>query len=817
MRILLRSLLWTGLVLAIALAGVPGASAQSPLARFSPAKGGEAAPAGSAATAETRGEEPSEPEPFPLAQLARAVVETTALLEEVEGRLASDGWIRKILQEMPGTSASIDALEEMLKSSDPLSLSARALTDRRQSWKRIDGRLADWEKTLERQATSLQEDRAGVRRTEKRWRATLEVLRGESAPQRVLDGAEVLAARLGSSEGPLRDRLSEMLLLQDAIAFERIRLARGIGILDDATVRAQERIFAQRSRPIWRIFETTAAPGLRANIAQTLADKRAELGEFHETSRSAIGALGVLLAVLAALAAWIRGISRRLPGGAVGSRIVRERPWASAILLSLVLWLFFHLEAPRPALELVTLAMLIPIYRLLTMRLPRVLHGSLAVLSGLIVVDRFRGLVSDDSWAGRIGVLVVSVVAALALLRMLRRRGPWRGMETDPWIRASVRVGWSAATALGIGVVANGIGQSVLAETLARGTLVALVFGTMLFAATLVIEGWLEVAEASGAATGKERVGAEARRLTSILSSLIRATAVFLWVLALLNVFGLARPIVAELRSVLAARWTVGEVSISLGNVLGFAAALGAGLVLSRVLKLLLDYAVFPRFDMPRGVPAAISTTLQYFVATLGFLVAVFASGIEMSRFTILAGAVGVGIGFGLQNIVNNFVSGLILLYERPIQNGDTIEMGTLMGNVHRIGVRSSTVRTFDGAEVIVPNATLISNDVTNWTLSDRLRRVEVPVGVSYGSDPRKVIAILEEVARSNPAVLEKPSPAVLFQSFGDSSLDFALRVWTSDFDDWIRLRSDLHVAVFEALAREKIEIPFPQRDVHMR
>jgi small-conductance mechanosensitive channel len=817
MRVLHRSAVGATFLLAVALAGMPRASAQSPLTLLARGNGGEAAPAETAAKGEAAPTPPSGPEPFPLAQLARAVTETTTLIREVEGRLASDAWIRTIRSELPPSSTAIDGLEAMLRSSDPLSLSARALTDRRLSWKRIDTRLGEWEKSLERQATSLQEDRQGVRRMEERWRATIEVLRAESAPQKVLDGAGTLLARLAASEAPLRERLREMLLLQEAIAFERIRLAEGIRILDDATVRAQERIFAQRSRPIWRIFETAGAPGLYANVVQTLRDKRDDVREFQETGHGAIGGLAVLCAALVAVAAWVRRIARRLPQGTVESRIVRERPWASAILLSLVLWLFFHIDAPRPVLEIVTLSMLLPIYRLLTLRLPPVLHRSLAILFGLAVVERLRGLVSDDSWAGRVGVLVISVVAALALLRMLRRRGPWREMEANPWIRASVRVGWGAAIALGVGVAANVVGQSVLADTIARGTLVALVFGTMLFGATLVVEGWLEVAEASGVATGKDRVGAEARRLTAILSSLTRATAVFLWFLAVLNVFGLARPLVGALRGVLAAPWTIGEVSISLGNVLGFAAALGAGLVLSRVLKLLLDHAVFPRFEMPRGVPAAISTTLQYFVATLGFLVAVFASGIEMSRFTILAGAVGVGIGFGLQNIVNNFVSGLILLYERPIQKGDTIEMGTLRGNVHRIGVRSSTVRTFDGAEVIVPNATLISSDVTNWTLSDRLRRVEVPVGVSYGSDPRKVIAILEEVARSNPAVLEKPAPAVLFQGFGESSLDFALRVWTSDFDDWIRLRSDLHLAVFEALSREKIEIPFPQRDVHMK
>ena len=180
-------------------------------------------------------------------------------------------------------------------------------------------------------------------------------------------------------------------------------------------------------------------------------------------------------------------------------------------------------------------------------------------------------------------------------------------------------------------------------------------------------------------------------------------------------------------------------------------------------------------------------------------------------------GALGVGIGFGLQELVNNFVSGLILMFERPIQTGDTVEIGSLIGEVRRIGIRSSTVRTLDGAEVIVPNAKLVSNELVNWTLSDRLRRIDVPVGVAYGTDPSRVIDILVETAGSHPKALQYPSPQALFQGFGDSSLDFVLRFWTGDFDNWRQVRSDATVNVNNALKAAGVEIPFPQRDLHVR
>jgi small-conductance mechanosensitive channel len=177
---------------------------------------------------------------------------------------------------------------------------------------------------------------------------------------------------------------------------------------------------------------------------------------------------------------------------------------------------------------------------------------------------------------------------------------------------------------------------------------------------------------------------------------------------------------------------------------------------------------------------------------------------------------VGVGVGFGLQNVVNNFVSGLILLFERPIQVGDSVQLGTLTGEVKRIGIRSSTVRTFDGAEVIVPNANLVSDQVTNWTLSDRMRRIDLDIGIAYGTDPQRVVAVLTEVARSSPGVLPEPAPVVLFLGFGDSALNFQVRAWTARFEEWMKTRSDLGLAVQMALRAEGIDIPFPQRDVRI-
>jgi small-conductance mechanosensitive channel len=183
---------------------------------------------------------------------------------------------------------------------------------------------------------------------------------------------------------------------------------------------------------------------------------------------------------------------------------------------------------------------------------------------------------------------------------------------------------------------------------------------------------------------------------------------------------------------------------------------------------------------------------------------------------SVLAGAFGVGIGFGLQDVVNNFVCGLILLFERPVHLGDIVEVGGLQGEVRKIGIRASTVRTYQGADIIVPNSQFITANVTNWTLSDRLRRIDLPVGVNYGAAPQKVIELLEAVARVNPGVLQNPPPKCLFMGYGDSSINFELRAWTDQFDNWGAIRSEMASAVYDAVYAAGMSFPFPQREVRV-
>ncbi len=218
------------------------------------------------------------------------------------------------------------------------------------------------------------------------------------------------------------------------------------------------------------------------------------------------------------------------------------------------------------------------------------------------------------------------------------------------------------------------------------------------------------------------------------------------------------------------------------------------------------------------GVRIAIGAIVRYIVITIGLIIIFQSVGIDLSTLTIVAGALGVGIGFGLQNITNNLVSGFILLIERPIKVGDRIEVGSVTGDVVNISLRSTTVVTNNNIAIIVPNSEFVSNSVTNWSYTDRNVRFNFPVGVSYRSDPELVRRLLIEVAGQHPGVLKDPKADALLQEFGDSSLNFILRVWTRQYATTpSALRSELNFMIWNIFKEHGIEIPFPQRDVHIR
>jgi small-conductance mechanosensitive channel len=261
-----------------------------------------------------------------------------------------------------------------------------------------------------------------------------------------------------------------------------------------------------------------------------------------------------------------------------------------------------------------------------------------------------------------------------------------------------------------------------------------------------------------------------------------------------------------------------GPDTVTIGGILLLVFLFASVIIVERILQRLLIRRFLSKTRLQPSLQYGLSRIFGYTLIAIGFYVAFQAVGFDLSSLAIVAASVGVGVGFGLQNIINNFVSGIIILAERPISIGDRIEVAGVAGRVTKIQLRSTTVVTNDNITMIVPNADFISNTVTNWSHGDPKVRIRLPVGVAYGSDLKLLQQLLLEAAGEHPKALRDPSPVVLFNEFGDNSLNFELGVWTQEMTAApIHFTSEMNFIIEQKLRENDIEIPFPQRDLHVR
>ncbi len=761
------------------------------------------------------------PQAIPVSEIPLRSKAATARLQAIETQLSFDPDLALIEEEFPAEQAAISRAHQRLGRIVLEEQSGRELGVLESVWRSHEGRLANWLRTFEDELEELQDASESTRDIRDRWQLTLDSLDDEDVAEAVAERTRSVLDSAVALRRTQRELLDYVLGVKYRIDDELAGVRHVLRELETARASVRGRTFSRTAPPIWRV-RSMPESSTAGTDARAWGDEWLAFTAFVSDNSSRLLLNAVLFLLLALLAVRLRDrfeIELDAEDESLsGASETLRRPFSAALLVSLFLANVLYPRAPILALQLFAIAAIVPLYRLLPRSRSARVNRTMRVVLVLFGVAVVAELLVPPSFEYRLLNLGLAFALAIGAGWLLRGSGVDEGQKPG-WGLVVWRI---LKGVLGVGIVAvaaNILGFTMLSERLVTGVLYTAYFSLAVVIGYRVLAGVIRLLPRTALGQASHIMREHGDVVTSRAITVLKVAALLTWVMLALESFEIGGVIREWASGVLIGQVRIGAIEFSLDRVFSFAVIVLLSIWIARFVAFVLDVEILPRFKLKRGVSSAVSTVVQWSILGAGLLTAASALGLQAGQLAIVFGALSVGIGFGLQNIVSNFVSGLILIFEQPVKVGDKVEITSLalVGEVRRIGIRASVVRTFDGAEVIVPNGNLISSEVVNWTLSDQKRRVRVEVGVAYGTDPQRVIEVLKTAAREHPEVLRYPEPQVIFLEFGPSSLNFRLMFWTATFDDFFRVRSEMNVAVNEALKEAGITIPFPQRDLHVK
>jgi potassium efflux system protein len=762
--------------------------------------------------------EPAAVTPIPLAEMTARAEDAFAHAREVQDAATMDRTDESIAQDLRTLTREIDARVAETRKVLSRTSSIDTLQRIERPWARIARVLGDWSETLSERIADLEAERARLEATAAVWRATLEEARRSGAPPEAIRRIEELQAEIAKASEAIAREHSRALSVQNRIAIQQSRAGQVIAATRRARRDVENHLFVRDGPPIWAaVSEAGGGDGFAAESRGTLEAQWSAVRAYSERQPGSFMLHGIVFLALAATLLWLRTRVRKWvadepPLAEVAD--VFDTPVAMALVLSIIGGFWIYPDAPMLWLAILGALVLIPAIIILRRLIEPDVRPVLYALVLFYFVDQVRTVAAPLELVPRLvflgELLCAALVSGWLMMRLRRPAQPaGKAAPAETRRRKYVRRASAAAFVLAFAAAAaNALGYVALSSLLGNALFNSAYVGLMLYALVEILDGLFLIALHGRPLILLASVRTHRMMLARRVRRFVEWVALGLWALYALQRLALRERLFELARNALGAEAALGSLRISLGDVLAFVVVVWASFLVSRFVRFLLEEEVYPRFTLARGLPYAISTTLHYVLVVAGFLAAVSALGFDMTKLTILAGAFTVGVGFGLQNIFNNFVSGLILLFERPVQVGDVIQLDdNTQGLVERIGIRASVVRVSSGPEVIVPNGKLISERVINWTLHGRRRSVEIPVAVVSGSDWKKGLAIMERVGAMHPLVLKAPPPRALITRMGPDWWVLDLRIWTDRPEDWMEIRSEVAVAAGEALKAEGIAV----------
>jgi small-conductance mechanosensitive channel len=750
--------------------------------------------------------------PIAPADIASQAEAAISMLENLNTSLEIDRTGQTIEGELPALISLVDGkLDDT--ANDPARRPTLPRLHRLEAdWNEFHDELNNWKRSLAKRAQELGGGIARLTQLKNTWDATRQSAEPARLPPEVLQRVQSTLADVQSALQKFEERQRQILTLQDRVIEQDRQVAQALASIERAREEAVSQLFVREGQPLWsnRVWSRTAqnAQAERHRFKRQV-DELSVYVE-HQSGRFLLHAL--ILAALTAALWWARRhvVKRAAAEPALQhAAAVFSVPIETALVLTLLVSSWIYPQAPRLLFALIGAGALVPTALILRKLIPERLFPLVIGLVAFYFLDQLRIVVASHELLFRLLFLAEMLAGALfglGALRIVRSYASATGKSGRALRMALFAIRMAVGLFL-LTFIANAVGYNRLSRLLGNTLLTSAYLALILYGAIRIVDG---IVLSALNIPPLARLGL-VKRSRAILYErtwrLLIWIGAALWVIFLLDALALRAPLFQDLKALSRSTFSIGSHKFILGDILLFSVAIWVAQITSRICRFVLEEEVFPRVHLAPGLHYSISKTLHYAILIFGFFAGVDMLGFDLSRLTILAGAFSVGLGFGLQNIINNFVSGLILLFERPIKVGDVIQIDTTEGVVEQIGIRASIVRTINGSEIILPNAKLISDPVTNWTFSRRQRIIVIQVSVAPGTDGQKVIEALKSAAANHTAVLKDPPPQALFVDFTGGVLRFELRARTNQFEDWSAIRSELAVAINSALIAENITI----------
>jgi len=754
------------------------------------------------------------------------LIDVPARIEQVKSEILEisrstniDFNIKEISDTLSGFVNFFEIQKQQLDSSilKRMNLAQLATTEREANF--VQNQINDWNSILLTRVSQLKSYREKLEIDFETWTLTKSNAIEQEAPEAILESIELISKEIATTQDSVKAQSSLALTIQATLT----RINNEINLIKADISSARDLILANLFLPeqpaLWNISIDSTSVSFFSHAKTSFDNSFSVVSDYNRKDPSFKYKISGFFLFVLILLLYVKYFNKDWKDSEIeevrSSQLAIKQPVISTLIVTWLFTILWVKELPSELSRFMELIMLTPLIIILRGLLGKKYYQWLWVLLGFGIFHSLYNLVLDENLLQRFSLLIIIIGSGWAIIKLLLQGSLLNELKRYAWLIKNI-MRLSVLICL-VAFIANIIGSVLLSELLIMGVIVTFLGGMVFYAAESMVSAILALVLTSPLVKKSNLIRKYKYEILSGVRKILYFVLILVWIYLVLRGYTIQDEVMEWISGFLTFSLSMGSLNISVGNVLAFIITVLLSVWISRFVRFILEEEVFERTSMAKGVPGTITLLARYGIISLGFLLAIAAAGINLSNITIIIGALGVGIGFGLQDIFNNLISGLILAFERPIQVGDVIQVGELRGIVMGIGFRSSTVKAYDGSEVIVPNGQLISNQIQNFTLSDRKRRMAVNIGVAYGTDPVKMLELLSEVAADHEDVLKDPNPRPRFIKFGDSSLDFQLLYWIIEFEDNFKIETEMNVAVDKKLKEAGIQIPFPQRDIHIK